>query len=75
MLGTYNNQYMVIDLKKVELKKNVHDDALWVVKQIPTKVAAGDMMPMLRAGKLSPIMKFPCMHFHREGKGHHHNIF
>ena len=33
--GTYNNQYMVLDLKKVELKKAIHDDALWVVEQIP----------------------------------------
>ena len=52
LLGTYNNQYMVIDLKKVELKKNIHDDALWVAEQIPTKVAAGDMTPMLRTGNL-----------------------
>lgn len=41
---------MVIDLKKVELKKNIHDDALWVIEQVPTKVAAGDVTPMLRAG-------------------------
>ncbi len=33
--GTYNNQYMVLDLKKIELNKVVHDDALWVVEQIP----------------------------------------
>lgn len=33
--GTYNNQYMVLDLKKIELEKEVHDDALWVVEQIP----------------------------------------
>ena len=33
--GTYNNQYMVLDLKKVELQKAIHDSALWVVEQIP----------------------------------------
>ena len=41
---------MIVDLKKVELKTNIHDNALWVVEQIPTKVAAGDMTPILRAG-------------------------
>ena len=33
--GTYNNQYMVLDMKKVELKKAIRDGALWVVEQIP----------------------------------------
>ena len=33
--GTYNNQYMVLDLKKITLKSNIGDDALWVVEQIP----------------------------------------
>lgn len=33
--GTYNNQYMVLDLKKVKLKENIEDGALWVVEQIP----------------------------------------
>jgi hypothetical protein len=33
--GTYNNQYMVLDMKKVELKKVIKDGALWVVEQIP----------------------------------------
>ena len=52
ILGTYNNQYMIIDLKRVELKKNIRDGALWVVEQIPTKIAAGDMTPILRTGKI-----------------------
>ena len=34
-VGTYNNQYMVLDLKKIELQKAVKDGALWVVEQIP----------------------------------------
>ena len=33
--GTYNNQYMVLDLKKIRLKEEVEDDALWVVEQVP----------------------------------------
>ena len=33
--GTYNNQYMVLDLKKVHLEQSIDDNALWVVEQIP----------------------------------------
>ena len=33
--GTYNNQYMLLDLKKVQLKKSLLTGALWVVEQIP----------------------------------------
>ena len=33
--GTYNNQYMILDLKRVELQKSLHDDALWIIEQIP----------------------------------------
>lgn len=49
--GTYNNQYMVIDLKKIHLKSAIDDGALWVVEQIPSLVEAGDMTPILRTGK------------------------
>ena len=35
IVGTYNNQYMVLDLKKVHLGMSIDDDALWVVEQIP----------------------------------------
>ena len=34
-VGTYNNQYMVLDLKRVRLKEEVEDNALWVVEQVP----------------------------------------
>ncbi|KAL5018080.1 hypothetical protein ScPMuIL_003802 [Solemya velum] len=48
--GTYNNQYMVLDLKSIELNKTIHDGALWVVEQIPTLVVSGDKTEVLRAG-------------------------
>ena len=35
ILGTYNNQYMILDLKQVQLKKPLLRGALWVVEQIP----------------------------------------
>ena len=48
--GTYNNQYMIIDLKEIELKQTIKDNALWVVEQIPGYVAGGDQTAILRAG-------------------------
>ncbi|KAK6171419.1 hypothetical protein SNE40_019612 [Patella caerulea] len=48
--GTYNNQYMVIDLKQITLGKEIRDNALWVVEQIPTLVASGDETQILRTG-------------------------
>jgi hypothetical protein len=48
--GTYNNQYMVIDLKRVELNKSVSDGTLWVVEQIPGLVVGADQTSILRAG-------------------------
>ena len=48
--GTYNNQYMIIDLKKIELDKTIGDGALWVVEQIPGLVQGADQTPILREG-------------------------
>ena len=55
--GTYNNQYMVLDLKQIELKKAVHDNALWVVEQIPGLVAYDDVSMILREGRLKVTIK------------------
>ncbi|KAL9959898.1 hypothetical protein ACROYT_G033271 [Oculina patagonica] len=48
--GTYNNQYMLLDLKQVELKKSLLRGALWVVEQIPGLVVSGDQTKILREG-------------------------
>ncbi|XP_067030822.1 phospholipase B-like 1 isoform X2 [Acropora muricata] len=48
--GTYNNQYMLLDLKKVELKNTLHNGALWIVEQIPGLVVSSDQTEILRAG-------------------------
>ena len=47
--GTYNNQYMIIDRKKVS--NEIENDALWVVEQIPGLVQSGDQTSILRAGE------------------------
>lgn len=48
--GTYNNQYMILDLKKVELKKRIHTGALFIVEQIPTMVRYSDQTNILQKG-------------------------
>ncbi|XP_072044453.1 phospholipase B-like 1 [Amphiura filiformis] len=46
--GTYNNQYMIIDRKRIS--KEIENNALWVIEQIPGFVQSGDQTPILRAG-------------------------
>ncbi|CAL1534213.1 unnamed protein product [Lymnaea stagnalis] len=48
--GTYNNQYMVIDLKLIKLGQPLPDNTIWVAEQIPGLVVAEDLTPILRAG-------------------------
>ena len=58
--GTYNNQYMVLDLKQIELNKEIRSNALWVVEQIPGYVGSADVTPILREGmKKSQIGRHP----------------
>ncbi|XP_004693314.2 PREDICTED: phospholipase B-like 1 [Condylura cristata] len=48
--GTYNNQYMVLDLKKVKLKRSLGKGALYIVEQIPTYVEFSEQTDVLRKG-------------------------
>ncbi|CAD5123792.1 DgyrCDS12103 [Dimorphilus gyrociliatus] len=48
--GTYNNQYMVIDLNRIKLKTGVEDGALYVIEQLPGIVKYADQTDILRAG-------------------------
>ncbi|KAM6216293.1 phospholipase B-like 1 [Rhynchocyon petersi] len=48
--GTYNNQYMVLDLKKVQLNNSLHNGTLYIVEQIPTCVEYSDQTQVLRRG-------------------------
>ncbi|XP_063078392.1 phospholipase B-like 1 [Engraulis encrasicolus] len=48
--GTYNNQYMVVDMSRVSLGKELKDGALTVVEQIPGLVEYSDQTPALRRG-------------------------
>ncbi|XP_030630963.1 phospholipase B-like 1 [Chanos chanos] len=48
--GTYNNQYMILDLSRVSLSKKIEDGALTVVEQIPGLVVYSDQSQALRHG-------------------------
>ncbi|KAG2464006.1 phospholipase B-like 1 [Polypterus senegalus] len=48
--GTYNNQYMILDLNKIELKRWIEPGALYVVEQIPGVVEFSDQTDILRKG-------------------------
>ncbi|XP_075313221.1 phospholipase B-like 1 [Odontesthes bonariensis] len=48
--GTYNSQYMVVDLSKVSLRHSIRNGALTVVEQIPGKVVHSDQTQALRSG-------------------------
>ncbi|XP_020500493.2 phospholipase B-like 1 [Labrus bergylta] len=48
--GTYNSQYMVVDLSRVSLGHSIKSGALTVVEQIPGKVAHSDQTQALRRG-------------------------
>ncbi|XP_006866133.1 PREDICTED: phospholipase B-like 1 [Chrysochloris asiatica] len=48
--GTYNNQYMVLDLKKVKLNHSLGSGTLYVVEQIPTYVEYSEQTEVLRKG-------------------------
>ncbi|KAM3859749.1 phospholipase B-like 1 [Diretmus argenteus] len=48
--GTYNSQYMVLDLGRVSLGHSIADGALTVVEQIPGKVLHSDQTQALRRG-------------------------
>ncbi|XP_019600290.2 phospholipase B-like 1 [Rhinolophus sinicus] len=48
--GTYNNQYMVLDLKKVKLNCSLEPGTLYIVEQIPSYVEYSEQTDVLRKG-------------------------
>lgn len=53
--GTYNSQYVVVDLSRVSLGHSIRSGALTVVEQIPGKVMHSDQTQALRRGnRLAP---------------------
>ena len=50
-VGTYNSQYLVLDLNRVSLDHSISEGALTVVEQIPGLVLHSDQTQALRLGK------------------------
>ena len=49
--GTYNNMYMALDMKKLDLvNRTIADKALFTIEQIPDLVAVNDVTEYLRYG-------------------------
>ena len=49
--GTYNNQFQVLDLTKIDLeKKDIKDKAFMIIEQLPQYMESGDVTPYLRKG-------------------------
>ncbi|XP_054447379.1 phospholipase B-like 1 [Pteronotus mesoamericanus] len=48
--GTYNNQYMVLDMKKVKPKYSLDTGTLYIVEQIPSYVEYSEQTDALRKG-------------------------
>ena len=49
--GTYNNQFMVLDLNKVNLDKNIiGDEAFYIIEQIPGYMESRDVTDYLKKG-------------------------
>ena len=49
--GTYNNMYMVLDMKNIDTEKQkIGNNAIYVVEQIPTLIKANDVTTQLKDG-------------------------
>ena len=48
--GTYNNQFMALDLKKFVPNSQVQKNSLWIVEQMPGAIESGDVTNILAAG-------------------------
>lgn len=58
--GTYNNQYMIVDLKLIDLKnKKLEDKAFMINEQTPLKTYTKDVTSVLRNQKYWPSFNTP----------------
>ncbi|KAL7982470.1 hypothetical protein Chor_010068, partial [Crotalus horridus] len=48
--GTYNNQYMILDTKKIKLQRSLEDGTLYIIEQVPKLVKYSDQTKVLRNG-------------------------
>ncbi|KAF6260696.1 laminin A [Scenedesmus sp. NREL 46B-D3] len=78
--GTYNNQYMVLDLKRFMPRRQLQEGLLWVAEQLPGVVEAADMTQVLARGywpsynvaffpDIYDKAGYPSLIDHAQGKG------
>ena len=64
--GTDNNQFIILDLKKVDtINKKIEDNALWIIEQIPGEFISQDVTQYLRFGYW-PSYNVPFSQYFRE---------
>ena len=72
--GTYNNQFIILDLKLIDLElKVIKDNAFWIIEQIPGYTEAADMTQILRYGYW-PSYNSPYFQTIRELSGYQEQI-
>ena len=47
--GTYNNEWMIVDYKLFEPGKELVDNTLWVLEQLPGEIHSEDMTDVLKS--------------------------
>ena len=47
--GTYNNEWMIVDYKLFEPGKELVDNTLWVLEQLPGEIHSQDMTDVLKS--------------------------
>lgn len=57
--GTYNNQYLVIDSKKLKRNVKPEKDLFWVIEQIPTTFESADLTDVLVRDGYFPSINTP----------------
>ena len=72
--GTYNNQFQVLDLKKIDLtNRKIEEGALYVLEQIPGAVQYDDLTDVLKKGYW-PSYNSAYFPFIREQSGYLTNV-
>lgn len=57
--GTYNNQWMVVDYKLFKPQKDIRQNTLWVLEQLPGMIVANDQSHILRKQSYWPSYNTP----------------
>lgn len=57
--GTYNNEWMVVDMKLFDTVGELKDGLLWVLEQMPDHIESEDMTHMLRDRSYWPSYNIP----------------